>query len=176
MARPGRPERNRAARSFRQLRRFHHVINSDKVFGTHNRDRKPGGERNQENAGAEARRKYEKCERQPGRRRQRPDEPQNRVDPITGEPRPADRHASHEPDRRTEKITGREQTSRGQDARSQPPPVVDYDFDNGLRRRKKRQRKQSELCGDGLPSSQKQRERDQPRRKPLETLENSKTN
>ena len=35
MARPGWPERNRAARSFRQLRRFHHVINSDKVFGTH---------------------------------------------------------------------------------------------------------------------------------------------
>jgi hypothetical protein len=29
------PERNRTARSFRQLRRFHHVINSDKVFGTH---------------------------------------------------------------------------------------------------------------------------------------------
>jgi hypothetical protein len=36
MARPGRPERNRAARSFRQLGRFHHVINSNKVFGTHN--------------------------------------------------------------------------------------------------------------------------------------------
>jgi methyl-accepting chemotaxis protein len=35
MAKPGRPERNRAARSLRQLRRFHHVINSDKVFGTH---------------------------------------------------------------------------------------------------------------------------------------------
>src|SRR6202171_4812253 len=35
MARPGRPERNRTARSFRQLSRFHHVINSDKVFGTH---------------------------------------------------------------------------------------------------------------------------------------------
>src|SRR5260370_10767286 len=35
MARPGWPERNRAARSFRQLRRFHHVINSDEVFGTH---------------------------------------------------------------------------------------------------------------------------------------------
>src|SRR6266849_556208 len=35
MVRPERPERNRAARSFRQLRRFHHVINSDKVFGTH---------------------------------------------------------------------------------------------------------------------------------------------
>src|SRR5258707_12999347 len=35
MARPGWPQRNRAARSFRQLRRFHHVINSDKVFGTH---------------------------------------------------------------------------------------------------------------------------------------------
>src|SRR5437879_2075463 len=33
MARPAPPERNRAARSFRQLRRFHHVINSDKVFG-----------------------------------------------------------------------------------------------------------------------------------------------
>ena len=32
---PGRPERNRTARSFRQLRRFHHVINADKVFGTH---------------------------------------------------------------------------------------------------------------------------------------------
>src|SRR5664280_1323143 len=28
-------ERNRAARSFGQLRRFHHGINSDKVFGTH---------------------------------------------------------------------------------------------------------------------------------------------
>jgi hypothetical protein len=38
MVRPGRPERNRAARSFRQLRRFHRVINSDKVFGTHNRE------------------------------------------------------------------------------------------------------------------------------------------
>src|ERR1700760_3085810 len=38
MARPGRPERNRTARSFRQLRRFHRFINSDKVFGTH----KPG--------------------------------------------------------------------------------------------------------------------------------------
>jgi IS5 family transposase len=35
MARLVRPERNRTARSFRQLRRFHHVINSDKVFGTH---------------------------------------------------------------------------------------------------------------------------------------------
>src|SRR5260221_8584987 len=35
MARSGRPERNRAAQSFRQLRRFHHGINSDKVFGTH---------------------------------------------------------------------------------------------------------------------------------------------
>src|SRR5258708_10073546 len=34
MASPRRPERNRAARSFRQLRRFHHVINSYKVFGT----------------------------------------------------------------------------------------------------------------------------------------------
>jgi len=35
MARPGRPKRNKATRSFRQLRRFHHAINSDKVFGTH---------------------------------------------------------------------------------------------------------------------------------------------
>src|SRR6266404_9241734 len=35
MARLERRERNRAARSFRQLRRFHHVIDSDKVFGTH---------------------------------------------------------------------------------------------------------------------------------------------
>jgi hypothetical protein len=32
---PARPERNRTVRSFRQLRRFHHVINSDRVFGTH---------------------------------------------------------------------------------------------------------------------------------------------
>jgi Bacterial lipid A biosynthesis acyltransferase len=35
MAGPGRPERDRTAGSFRQLKRFHHVINSDKVFGTH---------------------------------------------------------------------------------------------------------------------------------------------
>src|SRR6266404_7830168 len=35
MARPGRQERNRTARSFRQLTRFHHGINSDEVFGTH---------------------------------------------------------------------------------------------------------------------------------------------
>src|SRR6266567_7835498 len=35
MATPGRSARNRAARSFRQLMRFDHVINSDKVFGTH---------------------------------------------------------------------------------------------------------------------------------------------
>src|SRR5450631_4453248 len=37
MARPGWPERNRAARSFHQFRRFLHVINSNKVFGTHRR-------------------------------------------------------------------------------------------------------------------------------------------
>src|ERR1700683_1655359 len=35
MARPARSQRNRAAQSFRQLRRFHHIINPDKVFGTH---------------------------------------------------------------------------------------------------------------------------------------------
>jgi hypothetical protein len=35
MARPGRQERNRTARSFRQLTRFHHGINSDELFGTH---------------------------------------------------------------------------------------------------------------------------------------------
>jgi two-component system, NarL family, nitrate/nitrite response regulator NarL len=35
MAGPGQPERNRVARSFGQLRRFHHGINSDRVLGTH---------------------------------------------------------------------------------------------------------------------------------------------
>jgi len=35
MARPGRPERSQITRSSRQLRRFHHVINPDEVFGTH---------------------------------------------------------------------------------------------------------------------------------------------
>src|SRR5258708_29108094 len=39
MASPRRPKRNRAVRSFRQLRRFHHVINSYKVFGTHRAER-----------------------------------------------------------------------------------------------------------------------------------------
>ena len=38
MARLGRPERNGAARSFGQLRRFHNGINSDNVFGTHSDD------------------------------------------------------------------------------------------------------------------------------------------
>src|ERR1700676_5299065 len=46
MARPGRPERNRAARSFRQLRRFLHVINSNKVFGTHREFERHGREVN----------------------------------------------------------------------------------------------------------------------------------
>ena len=40
-ATPGRPERNRAARSFRQLRRFHYVSNSNRVFGTHSIRDKP---------------------------------------------------------------------------------------------------------------------------------------
>src|ERR1700733_261362 len=35
MARPRRPARNKAALSSRQLRRFRHIINSDKVFSTH---------------------------------------------------------------------------------------------------------------------------------------------
>jgi hypothetical protein len=35
MARPGRSGRNTKARSFCQLTRFHHVINTDRVFGTH---------------------------------------------------------------------------------------------------------------------------------------------
>jgi hypothetical protein len=30
-----RGQHGRAARSFRQLRRFHYIINPDKVFGTH---------------------------------------------------------------------------------------------------------------------------------------------
>jgi hypothetical protein len=40
MARPRRPGRNKVVRSFRQLRRFHHVINTDMVFGTHKRQPK----------------------------------------------------------------------------------------------------------------------------------------
>src|ERR1700688_3537266 len=35
MARPPRPERSRSARSSRQLSRFYHSINPDRVFGTH---------------------------------------------------------------------------------------------------------------------------------------------
>ncbi len=35
MVRPTPPRRNTGVRSFRQLRRFHRVINSDKVLGTH---------------------------------------------------------------------------------------------------------------------------------------------
>src|SRR5229473_1348462 len=35
MVRQGRPGRNGVARSFRQLKRFHHFSNSDRVFGTH---------------------------------------------------------------------------------------------------------------------------------------------
>jgi hypothetical protein len=35
LTRPRRPGRNIKARSFRQLRRFQRVINSDEVFGTH---------------------------------------------------------------------------------------------------------------------------------------------
>jgi hypothetical protein len=35
MARPGWPERTKAARSLGQFKRFRHVINSDKVLGTH---------------------------------------------------------------------------------------------------------------------------------------------
>src|ERR1700692_75104 len=41
MARPARPERSRSARSSRQLSRFYHSINPDRVFGTHNGCRKP---------------------------------------------------------------------------------------------------------------------------------------
>src|SRR6266404_7735656 len=35
MARPARPERSRSARPSRQLSRFYHSINPDRVFGTH---------------------------------------------------------------------------------------------------------------------------------------------
>jgi DNA-binding transcriptional LysR family regulator len=35
MARPARPERSRSARSSRQLSRFYHSINPDRVFGAH---------------------------------------------------------------------------------------------------------------------------------------------
>jgi hypothetical protein len=38
MARPAPPERSRSARSSRQLSRFYHSINPDRVFGTHNID------------------------------------------------------------------------------------------------------------------------------------------
>src|SRR5216684_7923263 len=37
MARPARSERSRSARPSRQLSRFYHSINPDRVFGTHNR-------------------------------------------------------------------------------------------------------------------------------------------
>src|SRR5882724_3529576 len=36
MARPARSERSRSARPSRQLSRFYHSINPDRVFGTHN--------------------------------------------------------------------------------------------------------------------------------------------
>src|SRR5882757_3320285 len=39
MARPARPEQSRSARSSRQLSRFYHSINPDRVFGTHRVDR-----------------------------------------------------------------------------------------------------------------------------------------
>src|ERR1017187_10666149 len=39
MARPARPERSRSARSSRQLSRFYHSINLDRVFGTHTHQR-----------------------------------------------------------------------------------------------------------------------------------------
>src|ERR1700738_542066 len=47
MARPGRPGRNREVRSFRQLRRFHRVINTDRVFGTHRRTPAPSNDTKQ---------------------------------------------------------------------------------------------------------------------------------
>jgi hypothetical protein len=49
MARPARPERSRSARSSRQLSRFYHSINPDRVFGTHTAE-----ERYQTAAGVEA--------------------------------------------------------------------------------------------------------------------------
>src|SRR5260370_17825939 len=41
MARPARPERSRSARSSRQLSRFYHSINPDRVFGTHTDPQRP---------------------------------------------------------------------------------------------------------------------------------------
>jgi transcriptional regulator with XRE-family HTH domain len=45
MVRPRPPRRTTGARSFRQLRRFHHLSNPDEVFGTHRRHKftRPSG-------------------------------------------------------------------------------------------------------------------------------------
>src|SRR5271169_6300811 len=69
-------------------------------------DREPGSERNQEYACAKAGRENEERQRQPSCRGQRSDEPQDRMDPIICDPRPADCHSCHEPYCGTEKIAG----------------------------------------------------------------------
>ncbi len=60
------------------------------------RDGKSGRKRDQEDAGAPARRKGEKRQRQPCNRRQRADEAQHGMDPIARQLRPADGDADKE--------------------------------------------------------------------------------
>ena len=118
---------------------------------------KAGRQRDQERAGAPARRKGEEGDRQPGRRRQRADEPQHRMHPVADAARPADRDAGQEADRGADDVAAELELDRGEDAVQQFRQIVGVDLDDGLRRREERQRQPREFRGRDFPQGQEQR-------------------
>src|SRR4051794_13535798 len=98
-------------------------------------------------------REDEERERQPRGRRKRTDEAQHRVNPVADGARPAGSRPGGETRSSAKKIAARQQVQRGEDAFAEPGPILDYDFQKSLRRRKKRHRKQVELCRSRLPSA-----------------------
>jgi hypothetical protein len=84
------------------------------------------------------------------------------MDPIADGTRPAHRHAHREAERGAEKITGGQQAQRGENAFGEADPIVDHDFQQRLRWREERHRKQAELRRNRLPGTEKQCERKHP--------------
>ncbi len=134
------------------------------------RNRKSRRQRDQEGACAPARGKGEKGKGQPCRRRQWSDESQHRMHPVADAARPSDRYAGQEADRRADGVAAELKFDGCQDAVQQLGKVVGVDFDDGLRRRKERQRQPRELCGRDLPQAQEQSQRPQPWRTLLQAL------
>ena len=131
-------------------------------------ERKRRRQRDQERAGRRTGREDEEGKRQPGRRRQRPDQAHQWMDPVARALGPAQRDTDREAHDGADREAAEQQQERGEQRAAQPLPVVGIDLDEGLGRGEERQRQEIELGCHDLPAGEPRRQHQQPGREAAE--------